>query len=200
MSVLGGNVEKAKIAAFILLTSPGTPFIYYGEEIGMLGRKPDENIRRPMQWSSEQFGGFSSSVPWEELDPGYVAVNVQNQQNTSDSLLRTYQELIAIRETQPALSTGDYIRVESSNSGTYAFIRKEGSAILLMVVNLTKKSIADYTISSLGTTLEDATYTVSDILSNSAGSTLTIQDGGFKEYRPLEQLTPYTGYIFEIEK
>ena len=60
MSVLGGNVEKAKLAAFILLTSPGTPFIYYGEEIGMMGRKPDENIRRPMQWSSDPFGGFST--------------------------------------------------------------------------------------------------------------------------------------------
>ncbi len=200
MSVLGGNVDKAKNAAFILLTSPGTPYIYYGEEIGMEGRKPDENIRRPMQWSSEQFGGFSSSVPWEEPDPGYVAVNVRNQQNTPDSLLNTYQELIAIRESQPALSVGDYIRVDSSNSGIYAFIRKEGSDILLMVVNLTKKSIADYTISASSTTIEDATYTVSDILTNSAGSTLIIQDGGFKEYQPLEQLTPYTGYIFEIVK
>lgn len=200
MSVLGGNVDKAKNAAFILLTSPGTAYIYYGEEIGMEGRKPDENIRRPMQWSSDPFGGFSSSVPWEALDPGYVAVNVQNQQNMPDSLLKTYQELIAIRKSQPALSIGDYIRVDSSNSGVYAFIRKQGSSTLLIVVNLTKKNIADYAISATGTTLEDAAYTVSDMLTNSAGSTLTIQDGGFKEYRPLEQLTPYTGYIFEIVK
>lgn len=200
MSVLGGNVDKAKNAAFILLTSPGTPYIYYGEEIGMEGRKPDENIRRPMQWSSEQFGGFSSSVPWEELAPSYVAVNVQNQQNMPDSLLKTYQELIAIRKSQPALSMGDYIRVDSSNSGVYAFIRKQDSTTLLIVVNLTKKSIADYVISASGTTLEDATYTVSDMLTHSAGSALTIQGGGFKEYRPLEQLTSHTGYIFEIVK
>ena len=200
MSVLGGNVDKAKNAAFILLTSPGTPYIYYGEEIGMEGRKPDENIRRPMQWSSEESGGFSSAVPWEELDPSYVEVNVKSQQNVSDSLLKTYQKLIAIRKSQPALAVGDYIPVDSSNSGVYAFIRQEGSATLLMVVNLTKKSIADYTISALGTTIEDATYTVSDILTNSAGSTLNIQNGGFAEYRPLEQLTPYTGYIFEIVK
>ncbi|OGN75137.1 MAG: hypothetical protein A2X24_11270 [Chloroflexi bacterium GWB2_54_36] len=200
MSVLGGNVDKAKNAAFILLTSPGTPFIYYGEEIGMLGRKPDENIRRPMQWSSEESGGFSSAVPWEELDPSYVEVNVQSQQNVSDSLLKTYQKLIAIRESQPALSVGDYIPVDSSNSGVYAFIRQEGSATLLVVVNLMKKSVADYTISASSTALEDSAYTATDILSNSAASTLTIQDGGFKEYRPLEQLTPYTGYIFEIVK
>ncbi|MFZ3079132.1 MAG: alpha-amylase family glycosyl hydrolase [Bellilinea sp.] len=200
MSVLGGNVDKAKNAAFILLTSPGTPYIYYGEEIGMEGRKPDANIRRPMQWSSEQFGGFSNSVPWEELEVGYIAVNVQNQQNVSDSLLKTYQKLIAIRKSQPALAVGDYIPVDSSNSGVYAFIRQEGSATLLMVVNLTKKSIADYTISASSTTLEDSAYTATDILSNSAASTLNIQDGGFAEYQPLEQLTPYTGYIFEIVK
>jgi len=200
MSVLGGNVDKAKNAAFILLTSPGTPFVYYGEEIGMVGRKPDENIRRPMQWTSEVSGGFSNTVPWEELDPSFVEVNVQNQQNTSDSLLKTYQKLIAIRAAHPALSIGDYIPVDSSNSGVYAFIRREGSATLLLVVNLTKKSIADYAISATSTTIEDSAYTVTDILSNSAGSTLTILDGGIKEYQPLEQLTPYTGYIFEIAK
>ena len=200
MSVLGGNVDKAKNAAFILLTSPGTPFVYYGEEIGMVGRKPDEDIRRPMQWTSEVSGGFSSTVPWEELDPSFVEVNVQNQQNTSDSLLKTYQKLIAIRAAHPALSIGDYIPVDSSNSGVYAFIRREGSATLLLVVNLTKKSIADYAISATSTTIEDSAYTVTDILSNSAGSTLTILDGGIKEYQPLEQLTPYTGYIFEIAK
>ncbi len=53
MSQLGGDVNKAKLAAFLLLTSPGTPFIYYGEEIGMQGKKPDENIRLPMQWTSD---------------------------------------------------------------------------------------------------------------------------------------------------
>ena len=53
MSVLNGKVEKAKLAAVMLLTSPGTPFIYYGEEIGMQGKKPDEDIRLPMQWSAD---------------------------------------------------------------------------------------------------------------------------------------------------
>ena len=200
MSVLGGNVDKAKNAAFILLTSPGTPYIYYGEEIGMLGRKPDEHIRRPMQWSSEQFGGFSSTVPWEELDPSYVEVNVQGQQNNSDSLLKTYQSLIALRAAHPALSVGEYIPADSSNTGVYAFIRQEGAETFLMVINLTKKSIADFSLNAANTNLEDSAYTVTDILTNSTGLTLTIQNGGFEDYQPLEQLTPYTGYIFEIVK
>ena len=52
MSTLNGSIDKAKLAAFLLLTSPGTPFIYYGEEIGMEGEKPDPDIRRPMQWTA----------------------------------------------------------------------------------------------------------------------------------------------------
>jgi alpha-amylase len=63
MSVLNGNVDKAKVAASLLLTSPGTPFIYYGEEIGMQGRKPDEDIRLPMQWSGERMPGLAVAGP-----------------------------------------------------------------------------------------------------------------------------------------
>ena len=51
MSQFGGDAAKARLAAFLMLTAPGTPYIYYGEEIGMLGQKPDELIRTPMQWS-----------------------------------------------------------------------------------------------------------------------------------------------------
>ncbi|MBT3391812.1 MAG: alpha-amylase, partial [Chloroflexi bacterium] len=59
MSVFNGDLGKAKTAASLLLTAPGTPFIYYGEEIGMQGKKPDEDIRLPMQWSADQQAGFS---------------------------------------------------------------------------------------------------------------------------------------------
>jgi glycosidase len=64
MSVLQGEVSKARVAAAILLTAPGVPFIYYGEEIGMTGTKPDEDIRRPMQWDAGPNAGFSTGSPW----------------------------------------------------------------------------------------------------------------------------------------
>ncbi|MEI2689565.1 MAG: alpha-amylase family glycosyl hydrolase [Anaerolineae bacterium] len=56
------------LAATTLLTLPGVPFIYYGEEIGMTGNKPDERIRTPMQWADEANGGFTSGTPWEALN------------------------------------------------------------------------------------------------------------------------------------
>ena len=79
MSQLDGDVNKAKLAAFLLLTSPGTPFIYYGEEIGMQGKKPDENIRLPMQWNAEANAGFTTGRPWRAPDADYETVNVALQ-------------------------------------------------------------------------------------------------------------------------
>lgn len=200
MSVLGGNVEKGKVAAFILLTSPGTPYIYYGEEIGMQGQKPDELIRRPMQWSAEPYGGFSTAMSWEELDPGFREVNVETQLNDADSLLAAYQKLIAIRTANPALSTGEYIPVDSSNTGVYAFMRQEDSATLLVMINLTKNRVSDYAISAQILNLTDAEYYLSDLYSGSTPLPLNIRERGLKDYKPLEQLDPYTGYIFEIMK
>jgi glycosidase len=65
---LGGNDGKMKAAASIYLTLPGIPYIYYGEEIGMRGSKPDENIRTPMQWNTNIYAGFSTSTPWQSMN------------------------------------------------------------------------------------------------------------------------------------
>ncbi|MEN8844800.1 MAG: alpha-amylase family glycosyl hydrolase, partial [Candidatus Arcticimaribacter sp.] len=61
---LGGSIARAKLAASILLSLPGVPYLYYGEEIGMVGEKPDENIRLPMQWDTTPNGGFTTGTPW----------------------------------------------------------------------------------------------------------------------------------------
>jgi glycosidase len=198
MSVLGGDVNKAKLAAFILLTSPGTPYIYYGEEIGMTGRKPDELIRRPMQWSSGPQGGFSIATAWEALDPGFVESNVENQQKDGQSLLSTYRDLIAIRRANPVLSVGGYVPVTSSNTGVYSFIRADGSNKLLVVVNLTKNSVADYSLKAQSTNIPEAEYQVADLITGEQGSPIHIQNGGFLDYQPVQLLAPYTARIFKI--
>jgi len=200
MSVLGGDVDKAKLAAFILLTSPGTPYIYYGEEIGMTGRKPDENIRRPMQWSAGANGGFSSADPWEALDPAHTGVNVADQQGAPDSLLTTYQNLIALRSSRPIFSTGAYIPVKASGSGVYAFIRKDDLETLLIVVNLSKAAISDFTLEAENVGLNNGTYAVSDIIAGTTAADLTIENASFTAYQPLAELSDSTGYIFEIVK
>ncbi|MGH2544929.1 MAG: alpha-amylase family glycosyl hydrolase, partial [Ardenticatenaceae bacterium] len=75
-SELDQDMNHARMAAAILLTGPGSPFLYYGEEVAMTGAKPDENIRRPFPWSGEENGGFTAARPWHPLPDGYEINNV----------------------------------------------------------------------------------------------------------------------------
>jgi glycosidase len=103
MNQLGANKEnKAKVAAGILLTAPGIPFIYYGEEIGMSGSKPDELIRTPMQWTGEHGAGFTTGTPWEPVNNDFDVINVAKQTGDSSSLLEYYRSLIHLRNNHTA--------------------------------------------------------------------------------------------------
>ena len=86
MSIFNGNIGKAKAAASLMLTSPGTPFIYYGEEIGLQGKKPDEDIRLPMQWSDTQNAGFTTGTPWRPPFGDISQTNVEAESESPDSL------------------------------------------------------------------------------------------------------------------
>jgi alpha-amylase len=151
MSQLGGDFAKARLAAFLLLTSPGVPFIYYGEEIGMLGQKPDEMIRTPMQWSGgEALCGFSSTQAWEAVNPDCPTVNVEDQQTDPLSLWTSYASLIQLRQSMPALSSGDFFPVQSDNPAVYSALRVSRDQALLLVANLGLKDL-----SSVGLDLEE---------------------------------------------
>ena len=76
MTALGGDAARARLAATLLLTLPGTPFVYYGEEIGMTGDKPDPRLRTPMQWSAGRGLGFTTGTPWEQAQGDSAATTV----------------------------------------------------------------------------------------------------------------------------
>lgn len=113
MSRLGGHVGRAKAAAALLLTMPGKPYVYYGEEIGMQGVKPDENLRRPMRWDE-------------------VAV----QQDDPDSLLNHYKKLLAWRKREPVLAFGTIASFASGHDHMAAYMRVLGEERVLVVHNL----------------------------------------------------------------
>ncbi len=75
MTRLGGDHAKARLAASLQFTAPGTPFIYYGEELGQQGAKPDPDIRRPYQWSAAPHAGFSTVAPWRTPFDDYKTIN-----------------------------------------------------------------------------------------------------------------------------
>ena len=132
----GGDDGKSKQAAFVYLTGPGIPFVYYGEEIGMLGAKPDPNIRTPMQWNAEKLAGFTTGTPWRELQADAAVRNVTLQSENPDSLLSWYRELIAIRNAHPVLATAPYLGFTSNCKTLYATLRTDGADTLLTLLNI----------------------------------------------------------------
>ena len=149
-SFFSNKLDRQKLAAFVYLTGPGTPYIYYGEEIGMTGNKPDEHLRTPMQWSAEAHAGFSSSVPWEPLNEGWEELNVAAQDSDPDSLLNWYRGLVNLRNRFPALQKGDYVPFTSSCRRLYTVARIAGDEVLLTVANLGVQTLENCTIALEG--------------------------------------------------
>ena len=141
MTALNEQEIKAKAGAFMYLTGPGIPFIYYGEEIGMTGNKPDEMLRTPMQWSAEANAGFSSGTPWEAINQGWEQTNVAVQAAKPDSLLNWYKELIHLREANPTLRMGSFVPLNSNCKEVYAVLREYEGETLLSVANLSLRPV-----------------------------------------------------------
>jgi len=141
------RLPHQKLAAFIYLTGPGTPYVYYGEEIGMIGGKPDELIRKPMQWSAEDNAGFTSAKPWQDLAQGWQQTNVEVQNQDPESLLNWYKTLINTRSQLPALQKGSYLPFTSSCRRLYSVARIYEDQVVLVMANLGVQTMEDCTIS-----------------------------------------------------
>ena len=204
MSVFYGNLGKAKIAASLMLMSPDTPFIYYGEEIGMLGKKPDEDIRLPMQWSSAENAGFSESKPWRTVDTGYPQTNVVAQMDNPDSLLSHYRTLIALRNTYPALRTGETLILDTGTSAIFASLRIQGDEAILILINLTKEPVGDYALSGANIPLDDETYkSISlfpkgHVVNDDTLPDVSLLAATISGYHPLAELPPYSTFILQL--
>jgi len=146
MTQLDGDVARARVAAVLLLTMPGMPFVYYGEEIGMTGGKPDERIRTPMQWSRAPAAGFTSGTPWEELSGDSLTTTVSAQTGDSRSLLALYRRLIHLHANCDALANGALIPLSASNDAVAAYLRRSREGTMLVVVNLSGARLTGVTI------------------------------------------------------
>jgi glycosidase len=177
MTALGNDTAGAKLAATILLTLPGVPFVYYGEEIGMTGDKPDERLRTPMQWNGSS-RGFTSGKPWESLQPDSLTANIAVEDRASNSLLKLYRWLIRLRANDAALREGELEPVATGNESVLAYLRKDGSSRVLVVVNLGKVP---------ATLALPGRFTLRSLLSPGRNRTA------------LPKLEPRTAYIYEMK-
>ncbi|HMD35697.1 MAG TPA: alpha-amylase family glycosyl hydrolase, partial [Vicinamibacterales bacterium] len=132
---LGNDPGKLRNAAAILLTLPGTPFIYYGEEVGLQNgpTSADESKRTPMPWSAT--GGFTSGTPWEAYAPGLAANNVASETSDPQSLLSYYRTWIGVRKHSLALSKGTLVPLEAG-AQVLAFVRQYGGERVLVAHNV----------------------------------------------------------------
>lgn len=150
--LLDNNRKKIELINCLLFSMPGTPVIYYGDEIGMgdnyyLGDR--DGVRTPMQWSPDRNAGFSSANPQQLylpviLDPEYHfgSVNVETQQANSSSLLWWMKRIINMRKKFKAFSRGDIEFLHTENAKVLAFTRTYEDQIILVVVNLSRFSQA----------------------------------------------------------
>lgn len=192
--------QKAKVAAGILLTAPGIPFIYYGEEIGMTGTKPDELIRTPMQWTAEEGAGFTEGVPWEAINADYTSVNVAEQTGDSDSLLEHYRRLIHLRNEHPALRVGETYVAESDSNKLVSYLRASADETVLVIINIDDQPVGEYGI-DLGRGPLSGNYEAASLLDESSFSPLqTNNAGGFDGYVPLEEIPPYSVIILQLKQ
>ncbi|HMN15141.1 MAG TPA: alpha-amylase family glycosyl hydrolase [Bellilinea sp.] len=180
-SMLEEKSYKLKEAAFLYLTGPGIPFIYYGEELGLTANKPDENLRTPMPWSSEANGGFSTGTPWEPLRPAWEQVNAATLSADEASLLNWYRRLIRLRNDNPALRTGAYLPVKSNCPTVYATLRVLGKDALLTLANLNKFNADGCTLSIDASPLRGE-YKVEALWGTAQFPAVTFDDtGAFKD-------------------
>lgn len=139
MSQLDDNMAHMRLAAALLLTLPGHPFLYYGEELGMQGAKPDENLREPMRWYRGGKGsGTASWKDWSTSDD--AAVSVEAQQNDSASLLNLYRKLIGWRGQVSALRDGVLHNVPAADPHVLAYTLQDAQSRVLVVHNLSREA------------------------------------------------------------
>ncbi|MEL6988843.1 MAG: alpha-amylase family glycosyl hydrolase, partial [Bacteroidota bacterium] len=197
---LGSNVDKMKLAAAIYLSLPGIPFIYYGEELNMMGTGAHENIRRPMQWTADTHAGFSNTTPWYGLGFNYQTNNVVVMESNSNSILNHYKKLIHIRNVQGALRRGNFLNIESSENEILSFARVHDNQAVVVVSNLGSQS-TPFSLSLDASTLLAGDYKVTELYDQEVMEVLQINEkGGFDAWSTsIATIAPRATLIFLLE-
>lgn len=150
--------KRARVAAMLLLTLRGTPFVYYGEEIGMKNFKISRSkladpagkkfwplyagrdcARTPMQWSPTDNAGFTKGKMWLPVSMDYKSVNVETMKADPHSLLHFYKKLLELRKQRKALTHGNWKARSRGHNGVISYLRKHENETIYIVLNFTNK-------------------------------------------------------------
>jgi maltose alpha-D-glucosyltransferase / alpha-amylase len=146
--LVGNNRRRIELLNSLLFSFPGTPIVYYGDEIGMgdntyLGDR--NGVRTPMQWTSDRNARFSRADPARLYSPvimdpiyGYQAINVESQERDGSSLLQWMKNLIGLRKLFPAFGLGSLAFLNPDNRKILAYVRRHEADTILCVANLSR--------------------------------------------------------------
>ncbi|HEX3539708.1 MAG TPA: maltose alpha-D-glucosyltransferase [Acidimicrobiales bacterium] len=150
--LLDNDINQIELFTALLLSLPGSPVLYYGDEIGMgdniwLGDR--DGVRTPMQWTPDRNGGFSTGNPGRmvlplNMDPiyGYQVTNVEAQTSAPSSLLHFTRRMIEVRKTTPAFGFGSFADLGGANPSVFSFLREHAqddrTDVVLCVNNLSR--------------------------------------------------------------
>ena len=146
---------QARVAAMLLLTLPGTPTIYNGDELGLVGLMPPDGAsldpkgrnlpgfsrdaeRTPMQWDGSPHAGFTAGQPWLPVQPDFARVNVAVERDDPSSMLSLHRRLLELRRTDAALAHGAYLRGDRTDR-VVSFVREHGHERRLIALNFTDR-------------------------------------------------------------
>ncbi|MET0641485.1 MAG: maltose alpha-D-glucosyltransferase [Jiangellaceae bacterium] len=146
--LLENDTDQIELFTAMLLSLPGSPVLYYGDEIGMgdniwLGDR--DSVRTPMQWTPDRNAGFSNAEPGRLTLPvvmdavyGYQVTNVESHITNTSSLLHWTRHMIEVRKQNPAFGLGDFTDIGGSNPSVLSYVREFGDDIVLCVNNLSR--------------------------------------------------------------
>ena len=172
--------SHAKVAADLLLTLPGKPFLYYGEEIGMNGAKPDSSIRECMAWFENPFEGGMPKDGLANYDTVHYSLggnaSVEAQKDDPESMLSHYKEVIKTRKDIPALMNGDIDEYDLGTQELISYIRMTEDQRVLVVINLTGKEQTQEIAAdpNYGEFTQSVYQSATDETSSFDGQTLTV--------------------------
>ncbi len=165
----------------------------------MEGVKPDEVIRRPMQWSGEANAGFSTGIPWRAAGDNFVQYNVASESGDPDSLLSFYRTFISLRNQHSALKDGALAMISTDNTAVYAALRVDDSEAILTVVNLTQSPINSYNLNLQDPRLQDGSYPLKLLYGEGNPDGLRVDNHSLSNFKPIANLAAYGIYVFQIE-
>ncbi|MDB5256949.1 MAG: alpha amylase catalytic region [Chitinophagaceae bacterium] len=175
---LFNNFAKGKMAATLLLTLPGVPYIYYGEEIGMLGTGVDENKRTPMQWNSSTQADFTTGNPWRPVNSDYTTKNVADQKSDVTSLWNSYRNLIALRKNQAALKKGIYKPI-TTVATVFSFLRQFENENIIVVSNMASSTASNVQLTLSQGGITPGNYVLVELQGGSQVPVVIDNNGGF---------------------